>query len=283
MTHMKTANIVISCPDKKGIVHRVTWFLFENNANIVNLEQHVEDKMFFMRIEWDMFNFSLTKEMFLERFLPIINEYNIEIKFDLNERKKRIGLFCSKEIHCLWDILMRHATNELDVDISFVISNFEECKELVEKFNIPFYHTPCKKDNSDHEIMQYLMIKKHKTDFLWLARYMKILSANFILKAWQQIINVHHSFLPSFIWANPYEQAYERWVKIIWATSHYVTPELDQWPIIHQTIHRINHNHTAQSLKIIWRESEKEVFAFALKKHIENKIIVYKNRTIVFE
>lgn len=280
---MQKANIVISCPDKKWIVHKVTWFLYENNANILNLEQHVEDNMFFMRVEWDLNWFWLTREMFLDKFSHIQNELQMEVKFDFNERKKRIGLFCSKEVHCIWDILMRHAIWELDIDISFIISNFENCEGLAEKFKIPFYHTPCKKDNSDHEIMQYLIIKKHKTDFLWLARYMKILSSNFILRAWQKIINVHHSFLPSFVWAHPYEDAYERWVKIIWATSHYVTPELDEWPIIQQTIRRVSHNHNIENLKIMWRESEKEVFAFAIKKHIENKIIVYKNRTIVFE
>lgn len=277
---MKTANIVISCPDQKGIVHAVTWFLFNQNANIVSLEQHIEDWTFFMRVEWDLTDFPLSKIDFIENFTPIWEKFDMDVKADFKEARKRLWLFCSKDAHCLWDILIKYEMNELDVDIPYVISNHESCRSLVTKFNIPFFHIPT---SPNYEDQMLEIITNNKTDVIALARYMKILSERFVNNVNQKIINVHHSFLPSFIWADPYEQAYRRGVKLIGATSHYVIPELDQGPIIHQITRRISHAHSATNLKLIWRESEKEVFALAIKKHIDNKIIVYKGRTIIFE
>lgn len=278
---MNTSNVTIVCPDKKWIVNAVTWFLLAQNANILDLEQHVENNTFFMRLEWENLEKD-SKEIFEKKFKQIKDTFWMKINFD-NKNIKRLGVFCSKEIHCLWDILLKNSSWELEAEICFVISNSLDPKDLVEKFNIPFYYTPCKKDSFEHEEAQLEIVKKYKTDFLWLARYMKILSENFISWVDQKIINVHHSFLPSFIWAKPYEEAHQRWVKIIWATSHYVIPELDKWPIIEQTTKRISHWFWIDKLKIIWRESEKETFSFALKKHIENKIVTYKNRTIIFD
>lgn len=279
---MQTANLLISCPDAKGLVHSITGFLYQYSANLVTIEQHIEDNMFFMRVEWDLAGFQLSLEKFVAEIKPIQEKFSMNLDIDFNNQKKRLGLFCSREPYCLMDILVRQKTGELNVSIPFVISNFEDCRKYVEGFNIPFYYTPTTQGSFEHEKLQLEILKNHKTDVLGLARYMKILSADFVEATNQKIINVHHSFLPSFVGAKPYDEAYERGVKLIGATSHYVTPELDQGPIIEQTTRRIHHAHKVESLKTMGRESEKEVFAFAIKKHIRNKVIVYKNRTIVF-
>jgi len=281
---MNKANIVISCPDRPGIIRIVTDFLFQNWWNISFLEEHNEDSRFFMRIEWELDNFKLdSEESFLNSFKSIQDEFQMELSLDFGSRKKRIWLFCSKEWHCLLDILSRHILWELNLDIAYVASNSLNLKDLVEKFNIPFYYIETKIWNFEHEKWFLNIIKNNPTDVIWLARYMKILSENFIKESNQKIINVHHSFLPSFVGAKPYDEAHERWVKLIWATSHYVIPELDQGPIIEQQVKRVKHSHAIENLKLIWKECEKEVFAFAIRKHIENKLVVYKNRTIVFE
>lgn len=278
------ANIVISCPDKPWIIKVVTQFLFEYWANISLLEEHNEDGYFFMRIEWELDNFKLGSGVeFFKKFQSIQNEFKMELSLDFWDKRKKIWLFCSKEWHCLLDIISRYALWELNIDIAYVASNSLNLKDLVEKFDIPFYYVETRIWSFDHEKQFLEIIKNNPTDIIWLARYMKILSENFIKEANQKIINVHHSFLPSFVWAKPYDEAHERWVKLIWATSHYVIPELDGWPIIEQKVKRVKHSHAIDNLKLIGKECEKEVFAFAIRKHIENKLVVYKNRTIVFE
>lgn len=279
---MQTANLLVSCSDQKGLVNAITGFLYLQNANLVTIEQHIEDGMFFMRVEWDLDGFKLNVENFGNAISELQKKYAMHLSVDFNGRKKRLGLFCSKDPHCLMDILIRQQTGELNVEIPFVISNFEDCRKYVENLEIPFYYTPTEKGSLSHEKEQIEILKKRPTDVLALARYMKVISSDFIENVEQKIINVHHSFLPSFIGARPYHEAYERGVKLIGATSHYVTPELDQGPIIEQTTRRIHHAHKVENLQTMGRESEKEVFAFAIKKHIENKILVYKNRTIVF-
>ena len=277
------ANIVISCPDQPGIVKTVTTFLYEHGANISLLEEHVEDGHFFMRVEWEKGNNFKDEESFMEAFKKLRQDFGMTVKVDFNERKKRLVLFCSKELHCLVDILGRHAIQELEVEIPCVISNSKEAADLVNKFGIPFYCVESSKNSLAHEEEMLKILENHPSDFIGLARYMKVLSANFVEQVQQKIINVHHSFLPSFVGAKPYEEAYERGVKLIGASSHYVTPELDQGPIIDQDVKRIKHSHEISKLKLLGREIEKQVFSFAIKKHIENKLIIYKNRTIVFE
>lgn len=279
---MQTANLLVSCEDTKGLVHTITGFLYQYGGNLVTIEQHIEDGMFFMRVEWDLVNFLLDKANFIEKFNSIQAQFNMETTVDYQIASKKIGIFCSREPHCLIDILMRQQTGELPVEIAYVMSNFEDCRSYVENFQIPFYYIPTKKDSLEHEAEQLKIIRNNPTDLIALARYMKVISNQFITQVNQKIINVHHSFLPSFIGARPYDDAYERGVKLIGATSHYVTAELDQGPIIEQTVRRIHHAHKVNNLKTMGRESEREVFAFAIKKHIENKIIVYKNRTFVF-
>ena len=260
----------------------VTEFLFRNGANIASLEQHIEDSYFFMRIEWELKDSSLRDEKsFKDAFEVIREKLKMNIRVDFCKRKKRVGLFCSKELHCLIDILARLEIGELDIEIPYVISNFSDCESVVENFKIPFFYISTK--NGGYEQKQMQILHDHPTDVIVLARYMKILSEKFITEVAQPIINVHHSFLPSFVGAKPYDEAYERGVKLIGATSHYVIPELDQGPIIEQTVKRIDHSSDSSGLKLVGRESEKEVLAFAIKKHIENKLIVYKNRVIVFQ
>lgn len=282
--HKNTANLIITCPDKPWIIRAVTDFIFVHWGNISLLEEHSEDGQFFMRIEWDLEKFKLQSEKeFLQFFFLLKEEFNMQINLNFEKKKKKIWLFCSKEWHCILDIISRTFLEELDIEIIYVISNSTQLQDVVEKFWIPFFYTPTKKDSLEHEQQQLKIIKKYPTDLIVLAKYMKILSADFIGKTWQKIINVHHSFLPSFVWSKPYQEAYERGVKLIWATSHYVIPELDQGPIIEQQVKRVKHCHSIENLKILGRECEKEVFATAIRKHIENKLIVYKNRTIVFE
>lgn len=283
MNNFQLANIVISCPDQPGIVKAVTTFLYEHGANISLLEEHVEDGHFFMRVEWEKGSNFKSEESFSEAFVKLQKDFGMTVKVDFNERKKRLVLFCSKELHCLVDILGRHAIEELEIEIPCVISNFKEAEELVKKFGIPFYYVESLNGSLAHEEKILKILEEHPSDFVGLARYMKVLSADFIKAMRQKIINVHHSFLPSFVGAKPYEEAYERGVKLIGASSHYVTPELDQGPIIEQDVKRVKHSHEIAKLKLIGREIEKQVFFFAIKKHIENKLIIYKNRIIVFE
>ena len=279
---MNTANLLVACLDKKGLVHSITGFLYEHNANLITLEQHIEDGMFFMRVEWDLADFKLSEENFLNAFHFLQEKYKMDVTAHYNSKKTKLGLFCSHDPHCLVDILMRYQTRGFPIEISFVISNFDDCRSFVENHKIPYYYISTKKGAIDYERKHLEIIRKYDTDLLGFARYMKVVSNDFINQVNQKIINVHHSFLPSFIGSKPYDEAYERGVKMIGATAHYVTPDLDRGPIIEQTIRRISHAHKVKNLKIMGKESEKEVFAFAIKKHIENKVIVYKNRTIVF-
>ncbi len=277
---MKTASLTISCKDLKGIIFKVTEFLYKLNANIVNAEQHIEDDMFFMRIEWDLGDFNLTEEDFKEQFKEISTEHKMTYALDYNGKRKSVALFCSRELHCLLDIINRKNIGELDVNIAFVASNFTDAKDYMGKFNIPFYHIE-NGNNQENELLK--IIQKYDIECIGLARYMKVLSEEFLKKSNLPIINVHHSFLPSFVGAKPYDEAYDKGVKIIGATSHYVTKDLDQGPIIEQETLRITHGQSINELKTMGRKCEKEVFAIALKKHVENKIIIHKNRTIIFD
>ncbi len=277
------ANLVISCPDRAGIVFETTRFLFHQGANITSLEQHIEDGVFFMRTEWDRSSFRLLTEPDFERaFEEIREKFQMNTSADFCETKKRIGLFCSNEGHCVADLLARIEIGELPAVLVYVLSNSENMRSIVEKFQIPFFFVPTG-NSFEHEKFQKKIIQENPTDVLGLARYMKVLTPEFITEVGQKIINVHHSFLPSFIGAKPYHEAYERGVKLIGATAHYVIPELDRGPIIEQRVQRITHSQDIEKLKLMGRESEKEAFAFAIRKHIENKLIIYKNRVIVFE
>ncbi|MDH3324796.1 MAG: formyltetrahydrofolate deformylase, partial [Candidatus Peregrinibacteria bacterium] len=255
-----------------------------NNVNVETLEQHSEDGVFFTRISWIDNDQWESKEDFKKGFQPIIDKFEGEEVVHFFKKTQKLGLFVSREPHALLEILNKIETGEFGkIEVPFIISGLPDAEKIAKRYDIPFYHTPTKKGSLAHETPQLEIIKKHKPDFIGLARYMKILSEDFINNTGCPIINIHHSFLPSFIGSRPYEMAYERGVKLIGATSHYVTPVLDDGPIIEQGVIRIRSGYSVDYIKKVGRGIEKETFAKALTKVLEHKVILHKNRTVVFE
>ena len=281
-----TAILLIHCPDKQGLLALVTEFINKNNGNILYLDQHVdrEEKLFYMRVEWELENFSIPKKKIADYFSTLIaqkNEMNFEIHF--SEEKPRMAIFVSKMSHCLFDLLSRYTAGEWNVDIPLIISNHPDMEDVAKRFGIEYHIFPITKVNKDElEPKELALLKKYKIDFIVLARYMQIISDDFIKSYPNKIINIHHSFLPAFVGAKPYHAAHERGVKIIGATSHYVTPELDAGPIIKQEVAHISHKDTVKDLIRKGRDLEKIVLSKAVNKHIDRKILVYNNRTVVF-
>jgi len=281
-----TAILLIHCPDKQGLLALVTEFINTNNGNILYLDQHVdrEEKLFYMRVEWDLHNFDIPKEKIADYFSTLIAQKN-DMTFELHfsEEKPRMAIFVSKMSHCLFDLLARYTAGEWNVEIPLIISNHPDMADVAKRFDIPYYMFPINRANKDElEAQELALLEEHKIDFIVLARYMQIISDNFILHYPNRIINIHHSFLPAFVGAKPYHAAYERGVKIIGATSHYVTTELDAGPIIKQDVARISHKDTVNDLIAKGRDLEKIVLSKAVSKHIDHKILVYNNRTVVF-
>lgn len=281
-----TAVLLIHCPDKQGILATVTEFLNKNSGNIIYLDQHVDrqDKIFYMRVEWELENFAIPKNKIGEYFNTLIaSPLNMTWRLYFSDTVPRMGLFVSLMPHCLFDILARYTAGEWDVEIPLIISNHETLKPVAERFGIDFYHFPITKENkAAQEKAELELLKKHKINFVVLARYMQILSEDFVNTFPNKIINIHHSFLPAFAGAKPYHAAHERGVKIIGATSHYVTSDLDAGPIIEQDVTRCSHVDSVQKLVRKGRDLEKIVLSQAVYKHLQRKILVYKNRTVVF-
>jgi formyltetrahydrofolate deformylase len=281
----KRARLLISCPEKPGIISTVTNFLLEHKANIVHFDQHTTDPhsgVFFMRIEFDMEEFDSSFEK-LEQDLHVLGrDYSLNWQLNSNEQRKRMAIFVSKADHCLNELLWRWKSKEIPVDIPLVISNHPDLKETVEAYGIPYYHIPMSRETKEEAEQKALELLEGKVDFIVLARYMQILSPNFISRFPNQIINIHHSFLPAFVGANPYVRAFNRGVKLIGATAHYVTNDLDEGPIIEQDVQRINHRYTVEDLKTAGRHVEKRVLAEAVSWHVEDKVLVHGNKTIVF-
>ncbi len=283
-----TAILLLHCPDRTGIISDITRFITENNGNIVYLDQYVDKQegIFFMRIEWELAGFLIPKEKIAEYFQTLYGE-RLQMKFSLhfNDIKPRMAIFVSKMSHCLYDLLSRYESGELNVDIACIISNHEDLRFVADQFGIPFHVWSIEKDHSNkYEVEQaeIELLEKEKVDFIVLARYMQILSEKIIRAYPHNIINIHHSFLPAFVGARPYHQAYERGVKIVGATSHYVTEELDAGPIIEQDVTRISHKDTPESIAMKGRDLEKIVLSRAVKKHVECKILSYNNKTVIF-
>lgn len=279
------AKLLISCPEKPGIISTVTNFLLEHKANIVHFDQHTTDPqagIFFMRIEFDLEEFDYTYEKIEKDLHVLARDYALDWQLSSNERRKRMAIFVSKADHCLTELIWRWKSNEIPVDIPMVISNHADLKELVEGYGIPFYHIPLSQETKEEAEQKALELLKGQVDFIVLARYMQILSPKFIFHYPKQIINIHHSFLPAFVGANPYVRAFNRGVKLIGATAHYVTNDLDEGPIIEQDVQRINHRYTAADLKTAGRHVEKRVLAEAVSWHVEDKVLVHGNKTIVF-
>ncbi len=283
---MNKAILIIQCPDQKGIVAEVSRFLYSYNGNILEVDQHVDGEMgmFFMRASWELDSFGLKKEEIRERFETEVGEkFGMEFKLHFNFPKPQMAIFVSKLSHCLFDILGRHHSGQLEVDIPLVVSNHNELKSIVEAFGIPFSHIPMTAESKESaEAEQLALIKSHQIDFVVLARYMQIISPEFIRLFPNRIINIHHSFLPAFVGAKPYHAAYERGVKIIGATAHYVTEELDAGPIIEQEVARVRHHNTVNELVQIGQDVEKMVLSKAIKFHVDRKVLAFKNKTIIF-
>jgi len=283
---MQKITLLINCPDRKGIVTTITQFILEKQGNIVYLDQHVDrqESTFFMRIEaeFDQPEFSIFgfEETFSERFEA---DYGLTYQLFDALHKPRLALFVSKYDHCLYDLLGRNASGELAVEIPLIISNHPDLETVANRFDIPFKYIPVTKaTKAEAEAEQIAAIKEHNIDLIVLARYMQIISDDFVSKFRHQIINIHHSFLPAFIGAKPYHAAFERGVKIIGATSHYVTADLDEGPIIEQEIVRVSHVHSVQDFILKGRDLEKIVLARAIKAHVEHKVLVFGNKTVIF-
>jgi formyltetrahydrofolate deformylase len=280
------AIILLHCPDSKGIVLSITEFIFKNEGNILDLEQHIDKPTdrFFLRVEWDLSNFSIPKKKIRDYFSTLIaNRFDMVWRLHFSDERPRMALFVTKLSHCLYDILGRWKSNEWSVDIPVIVSNHECLRHVADQFNIPFFYLPMtKEDKAEKEAEQLLILEKYKVDFVVLARYMQIVSPHFINQYEDRIINIHHSFLPAFPGAKPYHSAFERGVKIIGASSHYVTSELDAGPIIEQDVTRISHKYRIQDLVLKGQDLEKLVLSRAIFTHLQHKVLVYNNKTIVF-
>ncbi len=274
------------CPDQPGIIAVITEFINTNGGNILYLDQYVdkENGIFYMRVEWDLMNFIIPTEKINDYFNTLYaGRYNVTYRLSFTDRPQRMALFVSKMSHCLYDILARYVAGEWDVEIPVIISNHPDLKSVAEQFNIPYEIIPVTRQNKEEmEALEFEILKKYDIDFIVLARYMQVLSEDFINRYPNRIINIHHSFLPAFVGAKPYHAAYDRGVKLIGATSHYVTSELDAGPIIEQDIVRITHKDTINDLVKKGRDLEKIVLSRAVEKHIQRKILTYNNKTVVF-
>jgi len=279
------ARMLISCPDRSGIVAAVSHFLHEHGANIVQSDQYTmnpEGGMFFIRFEFDLTDMDRELPILVEDFSRVADRFEMKWNIFRASRKKRIAIFVSKEDHCLLELLWHWKSGDLDADIAMVISNHPDMRETVESFGIPYHHVPVTADTKAEAERKQMELIEGNADLIVLARYMQIVSPKFIEQYPNRIINIHHSFLPAFVGGKPYAQAYTRGVKIIGATAHYVTEELDGGPIIEQDVQRVTHRDDTDELKRIGRTIERVVLARAVKWHIEDRIIVHQNKTVVF-
>jgi formyltetrahydrofolate deformylase len=281
-----TATLLITCPDAKGIVASIADFLYKHNANILHADQHqdAENNLFLMRVEWDLAGFNIETAGFEAAFKSIASKYNMHWQLKLSQHKTRMALMVSQYDHCLADLLQRFKSGELACEIPLIISNHKDVQKLAEFYHIDFHHIGVNKDNkSEAEAAQFKLFDDYKIDLIVLARYMQILSPDFVARYPQRIINIHHSFLPAFVGAKPYHRAFERGVKLIGATAHYVTEVLDEGPIIEQDIARISHREQVEDLIQKGRDLERVVLSRAVRWHIDNRILPYANKTVIFD
>ena len=273
---MTTAKLLLHCPDKPGILAEVTDFITVNKGNIIYLDQYVDhvENIFFMRIEWELKDFLVPQEKIEDYFRTLYGQkYEMDFRLYFSDVKPRMAIFVSKLSHCLFDMLARYTAGEWNVEIPLIISNHPDLQHVAERFGIPFYLFPITKETKEEQERKEMeLLAKHKITFIVLARYMQVISEQMINAYPNKIINIHHSFLPAFVGAKPYHAAFQRGVKIIGATSHYVTTELDAGPIIEQDVVRVNKG----------KDLEKIVLSRAVQKHIERKVLAYKNKTVIF-
>jgi len=280
-----TATLLISCPDQHGLVAKIANFIHANNGNIIHADHHTDftTGLFLSRIEWQLEGFYLPKELIGKAFEAIAESLNAQWKLYFSDHIPRLAIFVSQQDHCLFDLILRQKAKEFIAEIPLIISNHENLKYIGDQFGIEFHYFPINKENKqEQEIQQLELLEKYNIDLVILAKYMQVLSPNFIEK-FPQIINIHHSFLPAFVGAKPYHQAYKRGVKIIGATGHYVTQDLDAGPIIEQNVVRVSHRDEITDLIREGKDLERIVLAKAVRFHLENRVLVYGNRTVVFE
>ena len=279
------ARLRITCPDQPGIVAAVTNFLYSHNVNITALDQHsthAEGGVFFMRLEFQTPYLDLTRDALEEAFRKVVAErFDMDWRISYGSDVKQMAILVSGHEHCLMELLWRWSRGELPCDVAMVVSNHPVCKELVDPFGVPFHHVEVNKDNKPEAEAKILELTRNM-DVVVLARYMQILSGEFVSHFSENLINIHHSFLPAFAGADPYRQAHEKGVKLIGATAHYVTEVLDAGPIIEQDLARVNHRHTVEDLKELGRDLERQVLARAVRWHLEDRVIVHANKTVVF-
>ena len=282
---MRDLILHINCPDQRGIIAQFTGVLYDHGANVLNLEQHVEPdaKLFFMRIHADLSNMEISEDALHEILMAQVKKMNAKIQFYYPENRQKMAIFVTREAAPLYDLLIKHQSGELPCEIPCILSNHQDLKNTAKQFNIPFHHLPLSPETkSDQENAIREIIKKENIDLLVLARYMQILSSAFVTEYQGRIINIHHGFLPAFKGNNPYRKAWERGVKMIGATAHYVTADLDEGPIIEQDVVSVNHQHSVKEMIQAGRDIERRVLTSAVKAHLQHRIILDGQRTIIF-
>jgi formyltetrahydrofolate deformylase len=283
---MINAILLISCPDQKGITAKITDFVFSNDGNIVHADQHIDEQTstFFMRIEWQLDGFKIARQDINKSFQAIASQFSMDWSLYFSEDVPKLAIFVSKHTHLLYDLLLRHQEGQFACQIPVVISNHPYAQKIAESFNVKFFHFP-KSDHNKAEVEkeEARILEQEGVELVVLARYMQIFSHDFIKKFSHRMLNIHHSFLPAFAGGNPYQQAYRRGVKIIGATSHYVTHDLDAGPIIEQDTVRVSHRDSLDDLKRKGKDLEKIVLSRAVRWYLERKILTYNNKTVIFD
>ncbi|MBD1837856.1 MULTISPECIES: formyltetrahydrofolate deformylase [unclassified Coleofasciculus] len=280
-----TATLLVSCPDRRGLVAKIANFIYANGGNIIHADQHTDFAagLFLTRIEWQLEDFNLPRELIGPAFNAIAQPLQANWQLHFSDTVPRIAIWVSKQDHCLFDLIWRHRAKEFSAEIPLIISNHPDLQDVAAQFDIDYHHIPITKETkSQQEAKQLELLRQYNIDLVVLAKYMQIVSPDFISQ-FPQIINIHHSFLPAFVGANPYHKAYERGVKIIGATAHYVTADLDAGPIIEQDVVRVSHRDEVDDLIRKGKDLERVVLARAVRSHLRNRVLVYGNRTVVFE
>lgn len=280
-----TAVLLLSCPDQRGVVAAVADFIAQHGGNIVHAEQHTDDveKVFFQRVEFELEGFGLAREEIRNAFAPVAARYSMTVDLEFTDTLPRVGILASKQSHCLFDLLSRWRSGELPAEIVVVIDNHPDHADLVRHMGVPYVHLPVTAETKQAQESAVLeQLRDHSVDLVVLARYMQILSPRVVDAYRSRIINIHHSFLPAFIGANPYRQAHDRGVKIIGATAHYVTEDLDEGPILDQEVARVSHRDSVADLTRKGRDLETIVLARAVRAHLEHRVLVYGRKTVVF-
>lgn len=279
-----TATLLITCPDRQGLVAKISNFIYANGGNIVHADHHTDfvAGLFLTRLEWQLEGFKLPRDLIGPAFAAIAQPLEASWKLQFSDVRPRLALWVSRQDHCLFDLLWRQKAKEFNAEIALIVSNHDSLRPVAEQFGIPYHYLPISPETKPEQEAKALdLLQTHQIDLVVLAKYMQVLSANFVAQ-FPNIINIHHSFLPAFAGANPYQRAYERGVKIIGATAHYVTADLDEGPIIEQDVVRVSHRDEAADLVRKGKDLERIVLARAVRSHLQNRVLVYGNRTVVF-